>query len=568
MKEASRCSLVFVCVLLFASHWACQHDDVKSRIEALCDSCDQPDIPGGFALAVIKDGQIVFKKAYGSANVEHGVPFVTSTVTDYASVAKQFTGFAVATLIHDGKLKLDDEVHVFLPELPDFGESITIRHLLHHTSGIRDWVGLVKLSGRYGGDAITDDFLMKLAIKQKDLNFRPGEKFQYSNLGYFLLARIVERVTGQTFPQWTREQIFQPLGMNDTHFCDNYREIIPNRASAYERDKDGRYVNSNNQLESYGSSSLFSTIDDMIKWMANFETNELGGPEVWSLMRQPGTLNNNEETNYGFGIFLNSNQGLASIGHGGSWAGNLCQLSYFPEQKITTILSINRDPSGVYVEDRLMKILLGKVEQEDAGKRAIPERTEVEIDPEILSDYDGPYRDAGKLMFVERNDDQLMVRFPGGVKVWLFPEADDLFFSRDFDVQISFLRGADGKVDRMVYFVYGKEYDPIQKVSGRASDFVDVHAFLGTYDCPELGTTYRVVVENDRLLLKHLHNEDVLLQQLDRDTYRGNTWWCTEIKLTRDTDDQVTGYKLNADGNNIQNLRFVRARSDDSDDSN
>lgn len=161
---------------------------MSSQVEALFDACYKPDIPGGFAAAVIKDGKVLFKKAYGFADSENKVAFTTGTVADFASVAKQFTGYAVAELVQDGKLSLDDDIRRYLPDLPDFGATITIRHLLYHTSGIRDWVGLVKLSGRYMEDVISDDFLWKLVTNQKDLNFKPGQSFQYSNTGYLLLA--------------------------------------------------------------------------------------------------------------------------------------------------------------------------------------------------------------------------------------------------------------------------------------------------------------------------------------------------------------------------------------------
>ena len=549
-----------VCVLVLISNCACRQVDPTARIEALCDSFDRPDIPGGFAVAVVRDDRVVFKKAYGFANFEHRVGFTASTVFEFASVAKQFTGFAIAVLAQKDMLNLDDEIHTYLPELPDFGERITVRHLLHHTSGIRDWVALVKLSGRYAGDAITDEFLLKLAVHQQDLNFSPGERFQYSNLGYFLLAKIVERVTGQSFRQWTSEQIFRPLGMNDTHFCDDYREIVPDRAGSYVRAGNGRYVNSFDQKEGYGSSSLYSTLDDMIKWMRVYQTHELGGPEVWSAMVESGTLNNGEETGYGSGISLDENAGLSSVGHGGSWAGYLCQVSYYPEQNISTILMINRDPSVVQIGDRLARIMVDGEESAAAKTEQVPERTEVELDRQVLSEYVGAYRSIDSLMWVERNEDQLTALTAGGQKVWVHPRGDDRFFSSDFsvDVLFTFLRGGDGAVDGLVLSVAGKDGEPHRKVSSRATGFVGAEALLGDYDCPELRTTYSLIVENDRLILRHLHNEDVLLQQMDRDRYRGNTWWCTEIRVTRDAEDRVTGFKLSADGNNVQDLVFVR----------
>lgn len=186
---------LLACLPVFSVE-AFSQEDASSRIRTLFDACDRPDTPGGFAAAVIKDGRVLFKGAYGFSNIEHDIPFTIHTVTDMASIAKQFTGFAVATLIWEGRLGLDDDIRCYLPEVPDFGDTITVRHLLYHTSGVRDWVGLVKISGRYEEDVITDDFLLRLVMNQRDLNFKPGERFQYSNTGYFLLAKIVSRVTG------------------------------------------------------------------------------------------------------------------------------------------------------------------------------------------------------------------------------------------------------------------------------------------------------------------------------------------------------------------------------------
>jgi CubicO group peptidase (beta-lactamase class C family) len=555
-----RIAAMAVCVFLVFPQLACQRDDRVARIEAFCDSLDRPDLPGGFAVAVIQDGRVSFKKAYGFANSEHGIEFTTSTVFEFASVAKQFAGFAVAVLARDGKLDLDDEIHSHLPELPDFGEEITVRHLLYHTSGIRDWVALVKLSGRYEGDAITAEYLMKLARNQRDLNFSPGEEFRYSNLGYFLLARIVERATGQTFRQWTTEQIFQPLGMADTHFCDDYREIVPDRAGSYIRAGNGQYVNSFDQKEGTGSSSLYSTLDDMIKWMRVYQTHELGGEEVWSAMLESGVLNNGEKTDYGFGISFNEDQELSSIGHGGSWAGYLCQISYYPEHEVSTILMINRDPSAVLIGDRPVRIILGEEGPRETEPKATPERTVLEIDPDVLSSYVGAYRSEDRLTWVERANGQLTVLTSGGQKLWIHPEGGDRFFSNDFfvDVGVSFRRAGDGAVNQLVLSVAGEDREPYGKVSTSVTDIVDVGAFLGDYDCPELETTYHVVVRNDRLVLEHLHNEDVVLQRMDRNIYRGNAWWCTEIRVTRDAEDRVTGFKLSADGNCVQDLVFVR----------
>jgi CubicO group peptidase (beta-lactamase class C family) len=350
--------------------------DISGPIESLFESCDNPEIPGGFAAAVIHNGEVVFKKGYGSANNEHNIPFTTRTVADYASVAKQFTGFAIATLAAQGRLNLDEDVRTYIPDVPEFGDTITVRHLVHHTSGLRDWLGLVKISGRYDEDVITEEFIMKLVEHQRELNFRPGEQYQYSNTGYFLLARIVSLVTGQPFPEWMRDNVFAPLGMYDTRFVGDHRELIPGRAASYVRDDYGTYAGNTSNLESCGSSSLFSTIDDMIKWVVNFETRGLGSDAVWETMLRPGVLNNGEETSYGFGLSLGEKSGSASFGHGGSWGGYLCTVTHVPDLGLSYILIFNRDPGGAYVEDDLVDLFVpaGQV----AGQQK-PLRTPVNI---------------------------------------------------------------------------------------------------------------------------------------------------------------------------------------------
>ena len=538
-----------------ASNDSMTQAELSNRLEILYDSYDLPDTPGGFAVVVIRDGQPIFKKAYGFSNYEHKIPLTTSTVVDYASVAKQFTGFAVAVLIQEGRLRLDDDVSQYLPELPTFGEKITIRHLLHHTSGIRDWVGLVKIAGRHESDVISDDFLMKLFIHQKDLNFKPGEHFQYSNFGYFLLANIVARVTGQTFSAWTREHIFKPLGMVNTHFCEDYREIILNRAGSYKQDKNGQYVNTANQLVAYGSSSLYSTLDDMIKWLANFETHALGGEDVWDMMCRSGSLNSGEKTNYGFGISMDKAQGLESIGHGGSWAGNLCQLSYYPKQNVSYLLSITRDPAGFFAGSKFMDMLLGKEEVAKPELDGNLEPVEMSFAAEQLEEYTGAYLASGKVIWVEQGGSNLNILFPSGQTICVYPVGEDLFFNKESNVKFSFNRNEDGAIGGFVYSVGDNASKPYTKQNENISG---LDQYCGDYSCPELLTSYKIVFKDRYLALTHLHNEDVFLQQTAPDTFCGNKWWCTQISMDRDSEGQIVGFRLNCDQNNIQNLRFIK----------
>jgi CubicO group peptidase (beta-lactamase class C family) len=550
---------IYFLIFLFAFPWfGLSQNNRYDQINTLYEGCTKPDMPGGFAIAVIKDGEVVFKKGFGYANYEHKIPFTPNTVADFASVAKQFTGFSVAVLVKKRKLDLNDDIRIYLPDLPDFNYKITIRDLLYHTSGIRDWVGLAKISGRYKEDVITDDFIMKLVKNQKDLNFKPCEKFQYSNTGYFLLAKIISGVTGKSFREWTQENIFTPLQMDNTHFSDDYREIIFNRASPYRKNDGGHYVNNSSNLESYGSSSLFSTLDDMTKWVLNFEKKKIGGDELWNMVLKGGTVNN-VETKYGFGISLNINRGHENFGHGGSWGGYLCQLSYFPAENFGYILISNRDPSGVYVEEKLYDIFLGKkVKKESKPNSETKPRAEVEIDNNILKDFEGDYLFRDFIIRAEKKGNQLVIHFPWESGVKVYPESDEKFFRKDFDVQFSFLRDQNGKVNRMIYHYCGSDNPPSRKLEYDASKCIDVNTFCGDYYCPELQTSYEVNIKNKRLIVEHLQNEVVSLIQIDKDTYLGDKWWFKNVNVLRDDKSRIEGFKLNADNNNIQNLIFKR----------
>lgn len=529
------------------------------RIRALFDACDKQEIPGGFAATIVKDGKVIFKKAYGYANYENKIPFTTSTISDYASVAKQFTGFAVAQLIKEGRLRLNDNIRVYLPEVPDFGDTITIGHLLYHTSGIRDWVGLVKLSGRYIEDVITDDFIMKLVKNQKELNFRSGEKFQYSNTGYFLLATIISRITGKSFPEWTRETIFKPLQMNNTYFSDDYGEIIMNKSESYKKDDKGNYKSTPDNLAVYGSSSLFSTLDDMIKWIQNFGSSKIAGEDVWQMMLKKGTLNDGQEINYGFGISFSNNSGITSYGHGGSWGGYLSEITFYPELRLVYVLNANRDPSGVYLNENILKLFMDNNEKEtnDSLKKII-NRTEVEIDQTLLKEYDGLYKSEYYIINAEKVGDHLVIHFPWGESYRVYPESNNRFFIKNSDLAFTFLRDKNDKVDRLIYNFKGTDMAPFHKLESDVSKYSDINGLCGDYTSHELQTTYTIKIKNDRLIVEHLQNENVQLVQIGIDNYIGDKWWFKDLKLIRDEKNSITGFKLCADDNNIQNLLFTK----------
>lgn len=224
----------------------------------------------GCAVAVVKDGQIIFTKGYGLASMDYKVPITASSIFDVASLSKQFTGFAISTLIQQGKISLNDDVRQYLPDFPKFEKVIAIGNLVHHTSGLRDWPEALEAAGWRYSELCSFDDIMNMVKHQKELDFEPGSEHFYSNTGYNVLAAIIEKVTGKTFRDWTNENIFKPLGMDASFFLDDSRKVIPGLASSYYPDN-GVFVKSTDILTAYGSSSLYTSVNDLAKWAIAFE---------------------------------------------------------------------------------------------------------------------------------------------------------------------------------------------------------------------------------------------------------------------------------------------------------
>ena len=238
---------------------------------------------------------------------------------------------------------LDDDIRVHLPDVPDFGSTITIRHLLHHTSGLRDWVQSLVIAGDMMDDVISFKHILKMARHQKTLNFEPGAEFLYSNTGYNLLAEIVERVTGDSFREWTDTHIFKPLDMTNSHFHDDHQMILKNRAYSYQAVENGGFKHAVNNTTALGSSSLYSTVEDLAKWILNFDNIQIGEQTVIEQMHQRGVLNDGEQIDYALGLNIGEYRGLKTVGHSGSWRGFRSHLIRFPDQKFGVVILCNLD---------------------------------------------------------------------------------------------------------------------------------------------------------------------------------------------------------------------------------
>ena len=392
---------LFIAAIFIATTLTAFPDNKTDRVDELFARWDKSDSPG-CALAIVRDAGVVYKQGYGMANLEYNVPITPSTVFHVASVSKQFTAFAVLLLEDEGKLSLDDDIRKHLPEMHDFGDVITVRHLVHHVSGLRDQWELAKIGGWRMDDVITQEHLLKLLFRQRELNFKPGDRYAYCNSGYTLLAEIVHRVSGKPFDEFCRERIFEPLGMTDTHFHMDIGRIVPNRAYSYYPSGNG-FTNATLNFANAGATGLFTTVLDMAKWDQNFFNAKVGGKRVVEKMHEKAALNNGKEITYACGLSVEERKGLKTVGHTGADAGFRSAYIQYPQQRFSVIVFSNASNFDYGLQDRIAYIFLAdefaKAEKEKQPKQEQrntnaneDKKAEPTLSPrDDLSVYEGTY---------------------------------------------------------------------------------------------------------------------------------------------------------------------------------
>lgn len=381
-------ALAFLAALTCAGAVSGQATDpsFEKQIDALFASYNAST--AGVAVAVVKDGKVVFKRGYGAANLEYGLPITTKTVFQIASTSKQFTAFAIYLLEKQGKVSFEDDVRKYIPELPDYGKTVRIRHLLAHTSGVKDQFALLTLAGLRPEDVMTTGQVLRMISRQKELNSEPGARFIYGNSGYTLLAEIVKRVSGQSFAEFAKKYIFLPLGMNDTQINDDYERIIRNRAESYEVQEGVLKKMALNDAVG-GPSNLYTTVEDLAKWAMNFEKPIVGDRELIERFNAPSLLDNGERVVGGMSdgepIYHAKGQnnwnyrGLRLLSFGGHSAAFRSFLGRFPEQRLAVIaLSNDEHYQNFDTSIKIAELYLGdklKPKPTSTNAPAVPTRT-------------------------------------------------------------------------------------------------------------------------------------------------------------------------------------------------
>ncbi|HEV8448087.1 MAG TPA: serine hydrolase domain-containing protein [Gemmatimonadaceae bacterium] len=357
----------------------------------------------GCAVGVVRDGQLAFAKGYGMADLEHDTPITPSTRFYIASLSKQFTAMSIVLLAQEGRLSLDDWVRRWVPQVPSFGSPITLRQLLHHTSGLRDYFTLLALSGWPSDGLLTESQFIDLVSRQKSLNFTPGDEFLYSNTGYALLAMVVERASGQSLRDYAADHIFKPLGMTHTEFRDDHTQLIPHRAVGYQPTASG-YRISQPELDVVGDGGVYSTIEDLAKWDANFESGRVGGRDGVAELEEPGRLNNGQAIPYALALTVGDMAGMSTFSHRGAYGGYRSAMLMIPSRRLSVISLCNTSGAPTTLVDQVATIHLGLIPRQRAVAAAAATRA---IDFSAGPFSVGTASTAGDSTIARKRNDQL-----------------------------------------------------------------------------------------------------------------------------------------------------------------
>lgn len=526
---------------------------LAEQIDEIMAEWNRPGSPG-CAVGVVRDGDLAFARGYGYANLDHDIPITPDTVFDIGSTSKQFTTVAVTLLAERGVLSLDDDVRRHVPEMPDYGRPITIRHLIHHTSGIRDYLTVMALAGLEYENVYTLDDVVKLIARQRGLNFEPGAEHLYSNSGYILLAAVAERVAGKPLGVFLREEVFAPLGMYDTRVYDDRHLVIPRRATGYSRNDDRLVVDHVYNFEVPGDGQIYTTVKDLARWDRVFYSDELGGEGFVERLHTHGVLNDGSEISYAFGLGVGEFRGLKTVRHGGAWGGFRAELLRFPDERTSVICLCNYgeiDPSAT--ANRLAEAVLGdRMEAVATAPEEAAAAATATLTAEALGAFEGAFksRSMGNVwQFAVVDGELTFTSFMSGRTFRLAPTGPRDFRvvepPREFTVHFE----DDGRLRVAEPGEDDDFFDPVEIADPGAG----AAAYAGDFYSEELDATHQLRVDGEKLVFERPRAEPVTLKPGPRDVFFAGF---LRLTFARGDGGAVTGFEV--DAGRVRGIRFER----------
>jgi CubicO group peptidase (beta-lactamase class C family) len=535
-------------------------DTLAMRVDSVFRAFDRTDGPG-CAVGVFRHDGVEYARGYGMASLELGVAISPHTVFDVGSISKQFTAMSILLLAKDGKLSIDDPVRKFIPELPAYADRITLRHLLSHTSGLRDHFGLIELTGMsFEGTADTVDYLRYIS-RSAIPNFEPGTRYLYSNSGFVLLATIVYRVSGEPLSRFAAERIFTPLGMRDTRFQDDHALVIPHRATAYSPSAGGWRDRMSQWDGMAGAGGLHTSVEDFQKWIRNYDLATVGGRAVVDQMLTPTHLANGSlassgpESAYGLGIGVGTYRGLRIDSHSGVWAGYRAAFDRFPDQDLTVATFCNFTTAGPdSLARKVAALYLGRDMRPDvaaAWRDSLRSAPRLALTPADLRVLAGSWHNdsLGTVRRTEIAGDTLVFRagdrtalVPIGPRRFRTPSATEMTFEGD----------SAGVPTRLVI----RTADAFPTILTRApadATPVNLESYVGDYYSPEVQVTWTIRADSGALVVERDGRRIGTLEPAYRDVFMRDG---SAMAFTRDRSGRISGFQLEA--GRVRHLAFVR----------
>ena len=538
--------------------------DVAARVDAVFKLWNR-DNTAGCAVSVARAGETVYARGFGMAHLEQPAPITPETIFEAGSVSKQFTASALVLLALDGKLSLDDPVHEYLPELPNFGAPITIRHLLTHTSGLRTFRPLVALRGRPDGFAVhTNAEVLALMARQRDLNFPPGEEYLYSNAPYILSVVLAERVSGQSFNDFTTERIFKPLGMTSTLWRDDFTQIVKGRATAYGSGRSGGLHTNMANTEVFGNGGMLTTVGDLQRWNQELDEPKVLGQRFVDMLEAPGRFNDGSLSDYALGLGIGEYRGEREIAHSGGTAGYRAWLARYPDRdRLSLALLCNHgDINPVAVGHRVIDVFLGPADEAADAESPTPR---VEVPLEDLERWADPYLHTHTDSIVRITVRNGALHF-GAVRAT--PLGEDRFTVGLSGLVVAFATDEDGTRTATLADDPKRRYRAMPAVTPTPEELAE---YVGPYTSDELDVTYSVEFQDGKLLFRRPLDKPRTLEPLFQDAFELSdlllerfpvralfaTTVAWPARFERDAAGRVTTLYI-SDSSRVRRLRFDR----------
>jgi CubicO group peptidase (beta-lactamase class C family) len=509
--------------------------DLNAKIEELMPAGLKDTTPG-FVLGIIHKGELIFSKGYGLANLSYQIPNDPKMAYNIGSVSKQFLGYAFARLHVEGKLDLNDPVTKYLEDWPEFDKTVTLKHLLTHTSGYREAYTMSNLSGRsVGVDRLSRAECLNVVRKQPELEFEPGSKYTYNSTAWVILAAVLEKVTQQPADEWVESTLLKPLGMKNTHIESVVGEVIPNAAESYKHHKKSGYTNTKSNRAIFGAADVNTSIEDLVLWINNFTSIKVGGKEAMDLFLTPFTLNDGSNSGYALGIKVGQHKGVKCYSHTGGHESFTSQLRYYPEQEIGIVTMSNFGVKAAISTSKIAEFLL-----KDQMKPVEKQNDEVfKMEKNQLQQFEGTYISAtfNDLTPIIMKDESLTIW--GGSE--LIPTSSNSFRIDNWGGKIEIKPLEDGTLQLEIIGDYTTSQ---KKVEAWKPTTKELKEYLGDYWSDELETLYHLNYENDQLILDHRWLGKIKLSPIAKDLFKAR--WDWYLKVERTKENTITGFNINS----------------------